>query len=169
MRCVPRPVVLGVVRRRSVTCLPCSWSAAGFLAILPRRYTYRCSVLLSAPSPQVAAWVMTWYGISVTMVMANRWLFHEWQGVGFPFPVLTTMCHMYYKFVLTRLVYRCKVGSRPFPDARFTNVFILLFLFREQATRIRSKLQDGEMGSAYGLEGSVRGTPRRVEPPSHLS
>lgn len=57
---------------------------------------------------------MTWYGISVTMVMANRWLFHDWQGKGFPFPVLTTMCHMYLKLAFTRVIFRCKVSLLSF-------------------------------------------------------
>ncbi len=114
---------------------------------------------------------MTWYGISVTMVMANRWLFHEWQGVGFPFPVLTTMCHMYYKYLLTRLVYRCKVGTRPFSSTRITSDFILLFLFREQAKLPMFALQDGDyalpafLGVRCLRNLSVEWSTR---PPSHL-
>ncbi|CAN0298131.1 unnamed protein product, partial [Ectocarpus sp. 12 AP-2014] len=61
---------------------------------------------------QIAAWVLTWYGVSVSMVMANRWLFYEWQGVGFPFPVLTTMVHMWLKVLVTRVMY-CLKGEKP--------------------------------------------------------
>ena len=51
-----------------------------------------------------------WYGVSVSMVMANRWLFHEWQGVGFPFPVLTTMVHMWLKFFVSRGIFWARVS-----------------------------------------------------------
>lgn len=60
---------------------------------------------------QIAAWVLAWYGVSVSMVVANRWLFHDWQGVGFPFPVLTTMVHMWLKLLLSRVVFRMKVST----------------------------------------------------------
>ncbi|CAN0416333.1 unnamed protein product [Pylaiella littoralis] len=69
------------------------------------------------PAVEIAAWVLTWYGVSVSMVMANRWLFHEWQGVGFPFPVLTTMCHMYLKVAVTRIFYRVQGFKPPHLDA----------------------------------------------------
>lgn len=46
------------------------------------------------------------------MVMANRWLFYEWQGVGFPFPVLTTMVHMWLKVLVTRVMYCFKVSRK---------------------------------------------------------
>ncbi|CAM9139902.1 unnamed protein product [Laminaria digitata] len=61
---------------------------------------------------EIAAWVFMWYGVSVSMVMANRWLFHEWQGVGFPFPVLTTMVHMWLKFFVSRGIFWAK-GDKP--------------------------------------------------------
>ncbi|CAM9284177.1 unnamed protein product [Ectocarpus sp. 12 AP-2014] len=64
------------------------------------------------PAVEIAAWVLTWYGVSVSMVMANRWLFYEWQGVGFPFPVLTTMVHMWLKVLVTRVMY-CLKGEKP--------------------------------------------------------
>lgn len=54
---------------------------------------------------------MTWFGVSVSMVVANTWLFRDWQGVGFPFPVLTTMVHMWLKVLVTRVVYRLKVSA----------------------------------------------------------
>ncbi|CAM9894111.1 unnamed protein product [Scytosiphon promiscuus] len=64
------------------------------------------------PAVEIAAWVMTWYGVSVSMVVANTWLFRDWQGVGFPFPVLTTMVHMWLKVLVTRVLYRLK-GETP--------------------------------------------------------
>ncbi|CAM9094506.1 unnamed protein product [Ectocarpus fasciculatus] len=68
------------------------------------------------PAVEIAAWVLTWYGVSVTMVMANRWLFHEWQGDGFPFPVLTTMVHMWLKVLVTRVIYCFKAEKPPHLD-----------------------------------------------------
>ncbi|CAM9303284.1 unnamed protein product [Hapterophycus canaliculatus] len=65
------------------------------------------------PAVEIAAWVMTWYGVSVSMVVANTWLFRDWQGVGFPFPVLTTMFHMWLKVLVTRVIYRLKKGEKP--------------------------------------------------------
>lgn len=47
------------------------------------------------------------------MVVANRWLFHSWQGKGFPFPVLTTMFHMWLKVVFSRVVIRLQVSRGP--------------------------------------------------------
>lgn len=70
----------------------------------------RSRIVLLCLSAQIAAWVFMWYGVSVSMVMANRWLFHEWQNVGFPFPVLTTMVHMWLKFFLSRGIFWAKVG-----------------------------------------------------------
>ncbi|CAM9259965.1 unnamed protein product [Choristocarpus tenellus] len=53
---------------------------------------------------EVAAWVFAWYGISVSMVISNRWLFHEWRGDGFPYPILATAIHMWLKVFLSRLI-----------------------------------------------------------------
>lgn len=59
---------------------------------------------VTTSSSQVVAWVLLWYGVSVSMVMANRWLFHDWNSTGFQFPILTTMIHMWLKVVVCKIV-----------------------------------------------------------------
>lgn len=107
-------------------CDPCNLytNVAVFVGAVRDNGTYTCCPGLSDSccsaccfchiSRQIAAWVLTWYGVSVSIVIANRWLFHEWQNVGFPFPVLTTMCHMYLKVAVTRIAYRVQVSPCQF-------------------------------------------------------
>ncbi|CAM9482436.1 unnamed protein product [Discosporangium mesarthrocarpum] len=61
---------------------------------------------------EVAAWVLTWYSISVSMVVFNKWLLHEWRGQGFPFPTLATAIHMWLKVFISRGI-TCLKGGRP--------------------------------------------------------
>lgn len=59
---------------------------------------------------QIVAWVLAWYGISVSMVVANNWLFHPPpHGLDFKFPILTTMVHMWMKLFLSRWIFWYKV------------------------------------------------------------
>jgi solute carrier family 35, member C2 len=58
------------------------------------------------------AWVLLWYGISVSFTIANKWIFFTWRG-GFPFPVLMTACHMTVKYMLSRCVMRSRGGAPP--------------------------------------------------------
>lgn len=73
---------------------------------------------------EVAAWVLLWYGVSVSMIMANRWLFHDWNSTGFQFPIVTTMIHMWLKVIVSRVVlYWCRCQGMPRPTTLGWSVF----------------------------------------------
>jgi solute carrier family 35, member C2 len=53
---------------------------------------------------QLAAYTFTWYSISVTFTIFNKWFMTSWLG-GFRYPILGTCVHMAVKLALTRVWY----------------------------------------------------------------
>ncbi len=55
---------------------------------------------------RIAKYVLTWYIISISFTLCNKWVLRYWHGDGFPFPVFVTSVHMTTKFCLTRFLNR---------------------------------------------------------------
>jgi len=56
---------------------------------------------------RISKYVLSWYIISISFTLCNKWVLRYWHGDGFPFPMFVTACHMTIKFCLTRFINRC--------------------------------------------------------------
>jgi len=54
---------------------------------------------------EIAAYVFTWYGVSLSLTMFNKWFLVYFNG-GFPFPITASAVHMFLKLVMSRIVMR---------------------------------------------------------------
>ena len=57
-------------------------------------------------SMDVAAFLVSWYAISIGMTMFNKWFLKHWQG-GYPFAITMSCIHMVLKFFLSRVSACC--------------------------------------------------------------
>ncbi|GAB5029659.1 solute carrier family 35 member c2 [Nannochloropsis oceanica] len=68
---------------------------------------------------RISKYVLSWYIISISFTLCNKWVLRYWHGDGFPFPIFVTAMHMTIKFCLTRVINRCCIRPerrvRPLP------------------------------------------------------
>jgi len=60
---------------------------------------------------RISKYVLSWYIISISFTLCNKWVLRYWHGDGFPFPIFVTAMHMTIKFCLTRFINRCCTRS----------------------------------------------------------
>lgn len=53
---------------------------------------------------RIAQCVLSWYLVSVSFTLWNKFVLRYWRGTGFPFPVFVTLLHMTTKLGITRLL-----------------------------------------------------------------
>jgi len=84
----------------------CTLSASFLLFLLHRCLDYFPAFNSKAVSANVllAAYTFSWYSISVTFTIFNKWFMTSWLG-GFRYPILGTCVHMLVKLALTRVWY----------------------------------------------------------------
>ncbi len=68
---------------------------------------------------RISKYVLSWYIISISFTLCNKWVLRYWHEDGFPFPIFVTAMHMTIKFCLTRVINRCCIRPerrvRPLP------------------------------------------------------
>jgi len=75
------------------------------------------NALLAQKARRAVQYTTCWYLVSITLTMYNKWLFTQWAGVGFRFPVFITMLHMFVKFCLARAALALGFGRGDGSDA----------------------------------------------------
>jgi hypothetical protein len=61
---------------------------------------------------RIAQCVLSWYLVSISFTLWNKYVLRYWRGGGFPFPVFVTLTHMTTKLGITRLLNaRCLVRA----------------------------------------------------------
>jgi hypothetical protein len=53
---------------------------------------------------RIAQCVLSWYLVSISFTLWNKYVLRYWRGGGFPFPVFVTLMHMTTKLGITRLL-----------------------------------------------------------------
>jgi len=92
-----------------------------FLSLLLSSEVIRWTMKQRTPqSPAVnqALWICTlvlsWYTVSITLILFNKWIISSWHGTGMTFPIFYTSTHMLLKGVFATLYYVCW-GERTLP------------------------------------------------------
>jgi solute carrier family 35 protein C2 len=74
----------------------------------------RCLSARAIEILDVARFIVSWYAISISMTMFNKYLFVHWKG-GFNFPILVSTLHVAIKLVLSRIAVLWSTDRQPVP------------------------------------------------------
>mmetsp|Transcript_14252 Transcript_14252/g.18663 ORF Transcript_14252/g.18663 Transcript_14252/m.18663 type:complete len:447 (+) Transcript_14252:1-1341(+) len=61
---------------------------------------------------EIAAYVFTWYGVSLFLTMFNKWFLFFFNG-GFPFPLTASTLHMVIKLLMSRVIIKINGSCIP--------------------------------------------------------
>lgn len=93
-----------------VLCLLLLALATAAHRVLKRDEAHRLHAHLRAV--RIAQCVLSWYLVSISFTLWNKFVLRYWRGGGFPFPVFVTLTHMTTKLCITRLLNaRCLVRA----------------------------------------------------------